>query len=189
MTTKPIRYGLVSTLERSFYAATQRQIARRCAVPLRSLDATVRRVRRVGRIDIDVQARTRRNAGRITVAVRRIGLPARGGQLWTSRRLRILPHFGERHSALGGSGRRAGKHASRRRAALIVADEEMNVAQRRCRECRWRSPPRLCSTLERGSRSSTPPRDSRPSPRRRPRHECRRAAREASVLPAPGREK
>ena len=91
-----------------------------------TIGSVARRVGRVSRIDIYVQTTTRRNALRVTVAIRSIRFAARGSHLRTSRRLSVLPHFGERNTALGGNGRVAGKHAPKRRAAMIIADEEMD---------------------------------------------------------------
>src|ERR1017187_5885184 len=74
-----------------------------------------------------MQSGTGRNSGRITIVVRRIGLAARGCHLGTPRRLRVLPYFGIRNSALCGSRRWIGKHAAGCWAAAIIADEEMNI--------------------------------------------------------------
>src|ERR1035437_6601291 len=75
-----------------------------------------------------MHTRAGRHGWRIAVAVRRIGLAAGGSHVGTPRGLRELPCFGEGHAAAGGSWRRLGKSAARRRATLIVADKEANVA-------------------------------------------------------------
>src|SRR5450755_3643785 len=75
-----------------------------------------------------MQSRTRRNARRITVVIGRIRLPARGCHFGAPWRLCVLPDFGKRNSALGGSQRCAGEHASGRRPTAIIADEEMYLS-------------------------------------------------------------